>query len=610
MTTSSYAPNLVVEIAFNAGFRTPAADRIWTDVSDYVELAADVTINGGRGDERSTADANQLSLTLDNSDGRFTPFRAASPYYPYVKLDRPIRVRATPVDGPERERFLGYVNNWPIGWDGTDAYSRAAISASSRLARLGLNASLRSIVEESILADGPVAYYPLSEPAGATQANDISGNTAEPLVRTGGGTTVDFGTATGPGTDDLTAATFAAGQYLSAQLPGSVSAWEVFFLRDGAPAAEEALLELDANNDRTLSIDTAGKLSFRSGSVLSPSSVADGRTHHAAVSVSGGTASVYLDGVLLGTTSGGAATGGVRAGGGIYTGGGLLTGVLAHVALYGSALTGTRVAAHANAGLTGFAGDATDARLEHYAAIAGIPSAEIAAEAGSTTMTHVDTTGQQIVEMLRVVEATEGGVLFDDRDGTLTMHNRAHRYTATSAFTLNMAEHEVESDYELVLDRAGILNDVTASNMAGTITARANDQTSIDAYGYAGTSITTASENDGEPLQAASWLVALRAEPKGRVPSLSVDALAQVGKSPSCAAVMDATVGTLITVANQPTQAATSTVDYFIEGWTETYGPESLQMTFNVSAAEPYTGVFIVGDPVRGVVGGPYVLGF
>jgi hypothetical protein len=201
------------------------------------------------------------------------------------------------------------------------------------------------------------------------------------------------------------------------------------------------------------------------------------------------------------------------------------------------------------------------------------------------------------------VEATEGGVLFDDRDGTLTLHNRSRRYTAASAFTLDMLEHEVESDFELVLDRTGLLNDVAATNLAGTINARATDEQSIVDYGYAGTSVTTASEDDDEPLQKASWMVFTRAEPKGRVPSLSVDVLAQVGKSPSCATVMAATVGTLLTVANHPQQAAHALVDYFVEGWTETYGPESLQMTFNVSASEPYTDTLILDDPVRGVLG-------
>lgn len=85
-------PDVQVEIAFDSGWATPAVDRTWTDVSDYVELAEGIGIGIGRGDEFNIADANTLALTLDNRDGRFTPGKATSPYYPDVKIGRPIRV--------------------------------------------------------------------------------------------------------------------------------------------------------------------------------------------------------------------------------------------------------------------------------------------------------------------------------------------------------------------------------------------------------------------------------------------------------------------------------------------------------------------------------------
>ena len=93
MPTSPYMPDVVVEIAFTSGWSTLAASRSWTDVSAYVELAEGITITGGRGDERSTADANQLTLTFDNRDGRFTSGLATGPYHPLL-IGRPIRVRA------------------------------------------------------------------------------------------------------------------------------------------------------------------------------------------------------------------------------------------------------------------------------------------------------------------------------------------------------------------------------------------------------------------------------------------------------------------------------------------------------------------------------------
>jgi hypothetical protein len=150
------------EIAWNAGFLTAAASRTWTDVSTYVELDQGLTITVGRGDERSEADANHLTLTLDNSDGRFTPGKTGGAYYPNVLLNRPIRVTGTPVDGAAQVEFLGFIDEWPIEWsDGTERSAYVTVSASSRLSRLGTQAQLKSIVETAILTNSPVAYYTL-----------------------------------------------------------------------------------------------------------------------------------------------------------------------------------------------------------------------------------------------------------------------------------------------------------------------------------------------------------------------------------------------------------------------------------------------------------------
>ena len=43
-----------------------------------------------------------------------------------------------------------------------------------------------------------------------------------------------------------------------------------------------------------------------------------------------------------------------------------------------------------------------------------------------------------------------------------------------------------------------------------------------------------------------------------------------------------------------------TTADYFIEGYTETIGPESYSITFNLSPAHPHLSVFVLDDPERG----------
>jgi hypothetical protein len=218
-------------------------------------------------------------------------------------------------------------------------------------------------------------------------------------------------------------------------------------------------------------------------------------------------------------------------------------------------------------------------------------------------MAHVDTTDKQVVEMMRTAETTEGGVLFDDRSGALTLHNRAHRYVTSSLFSLDMAQHMVESNYQPRLDRTYILNDVTVSNLDNTVTAHKVDAASQTDYGRISAGLETADPDDDAPLMLAAWQVYKYKDPRERTATLSVDTTAQVGKTPNCAAVMAANVGNKITVANRPAQAASSSVSHFVEGYTRSYSPESVMTTFNVSPSSPEDQVLVIGDATRGVIG-------
>jgi hypothetical protein len=48
-----------------------------------------------------------------------------------------------------------------------------------------------------------------------------------------------------------------------------------------------------------------------------------------------------------------------------------------------------------------------------------------------------------------------------------------------------------------------------------------------------------------------------------------------------------------------PSQAATSSQDYYVEGYSESIGEARHSITFNISQAQPFD-VFTIGDPVLG----------
>lgn len=84
---------LTVEAAF--GYAVTDSSPVWTDITDYVHINTGVSITRGASDELAEVQAGTCTMTLDNSDGRFTSGRAASPYYPNVKKNTPIRVKVT-----------------------------------------------------------------------------------------------------------------------------------------------------------------------------------------------------------------------------------------------------------------------------------------------------------------------------------------------------------------------------------------------------------------------------------------------------------------------------------------------------------------------------------
>ena len=64
-------PDLKVEFAPTDDASTTSPT--WVDITSYVRMSAGVSFERGRNDERATAQPGQMTLTLNNTSGRFTP---------------------------------------------------------------------------------------------------------------------------------------------------------------------------------------------------------------------------------------------------------------------------------------------------------------------------------------------------------------------------------------------------------------------------------------------------------------------------------------------------------------------------------------------------------
>ncbi len=91
-------PTVTVEIGFDSGgsrqsIGTVYSSLSWTDVTAYVLAKTGVSFQRGRAEAGQSASAGQLTVSFDNTDGRFTP-GATGGAYGRVRTRMPIRVEA------------------------------------------------------------------------------------------------------------------------------------------------------------------------------------------------------------------------------------------------------------------------------------------------------------------------------------------------------------------------------------------------------------------------------------------------------------------------------------------------------------------------------------
>lgn len=602
------APVVKVEIAFTTQPNDPSP--VWVDVTSSTKVLDGISITHGRQDQYSQVQPASLSLTLLNGDGRFTPGNTSSPYYPNVKKGRKIRVSVTD-NGVTYIRFVGYVDEWPVEWaDASATVANVRLSATSRMARLGKSRTLPTVIANEVLADAPLAYYPLNDGVGSLNAGNIS-TTIQPAAAvtpfgTGTNANVAFG-ASGAGLETSTAAAFtrisgSSGAYLSATVNGIdismtppvvLEAWVVvntaqvmgIIKFDDAPNNESTGLYVFLGTDATGKLTAASSVAPTSTPLTSAASIADSKFHHVAVRQTtggGGTLTLFLDGASVGSTAAPTAAYTLRrlaVGGTAFTA--AFAGAIAHAALFVAPVSDARIQQHYLAGATGFSGERSDQRITRLAGYAGIPSGDVTVETGlSTSIADQDMADQIPIQLMQDVTATEGGVLFDATDGRFVFQSRGHRYNQASSLTLNKTD--LLPTLAPKLDDQGLVNDISASRPNG-VAVRTVDSNSINEYGVYRQDLTLLTTIDSEVFDAATWKIGIGSTPQVTVPVAEVELAA--ASTALKAAVLGREISDRVTLSSLPSQAPAPSMDFVIEGWTENITAGSHRVAFNLSNA-------------------------
>lgn len=768
-------PTHVLEAGFGSSPDTPVSATVWTDISAWLDVRAGVRIsNRGRPDEFADITPAKMALTLDNRDGRFTPGRSASPYWPNVTPGRRIRyailvpgggvnhaenpttaniarwsaggsvppaitlsathvqfgsgsllvtwgtggvlpqagitlrglaagkqytasvyvwVPAThpavqlvisgggpvgsasttfgafqrisvtftasanshtlqvwptsapaagqqvwvnalqPELGPAPTafvntaavfswRFTGDVVEWPLEFAGGPALmAECHLSASDRFATLGATREFRTLIEEDILDDAPDAYYPLSEPAGAATAADLSGNNQPPLAQAnigaGGGTITFGGTQAQPPYSELTTAVFAPasatnGRYLTARLaplsPGTASI-VAFVATTNAAAVHKPIAALhdSAGNRLALYIDGADQ-HLKADIYDAAAGVARGLDSGLAINT-GATVLVaatmtnpsglqlkltlYVNGVEMSnrtdTYSSLAAfsilnVGTVRKSDPLITG--LFVGGISHVAVYDYAIAGGPLAALWYSAFQGNGGTTdTFARADKLAGFAGLGS-PLYISAGAVfnprPIGPQEVAGNP-VEALAAVERTEDGRIYIAGDGNLVFELRSARFNLSPVLTTD-AGHADPGAISWRGDLYGVVNDVTARRGEGA-GARAVNTASVAANGRRRQTLELLSGSDADAASVAWWRANSRGTARNRITGVRFSLL----NDPSLAAgLLQDGRSFVIRLTGLPSQAPAASLDLVVEGTDETIGEEEWTMDCTCSPAEVY----------------------
>src|SRR6266511_3680815 len=478
-------PAMTFEVCFNVDPFDPSPPAaVWTNLTTRV-FAWQHQTPSGRQYELARTEAATIGVLLDNQDGALDPSNTASPYWPNVLPYRQFRIKAT-WSATTYNVAYGYVERWPQRWDQHKAWVDAVVV--DTLALLDPK-TFRSCYDEEILADGPIGYYPLSEPAGAQSFGSIA-TTQQPNApvvnsKYGGGTVTAGEQAIVP-TDPAACVSFAGANGGFAKI-GSVIQLAA---NVGTGVFGNGAVRLNTNGTLVVSPVDSG------GTTPTSPRYDDGKPHHVVFGfdTDGKAWKLYVDGALAMSGANAAVFQSTSPGCGWAKVGGLLTSgaqqeflgtgatvFVSHVAIYSKLLSAAQALAHYQAGATAFAGELSGAsfsRLLRYAAYQGPSSVA----AGQSQMAPAELAGLGATAALQDVVTAENGNMLVAGDGTLTFRQRSARYNTTAVATLGELETPYLGDLVFDFDPTFLYERVEVTRPGG-VTVAAFDLTSQKRYG-------------------------------------------------------------------------------------------------------------------------------
>jgi hypothetical protein len=541
---------VTVEIAFDD---VPlAAAPTWTDVTAYCR---GFQTRRGRQTEFDPFSPGTASVLFSNADRRFDPEYASSPYVGKLVPMRRLRISAA-YSAVTYRLFTGYVMGWPQQYTYPND-STVTVTAVDGFRILENFRLADNAYQAAVLADAPVAYWPMQELVDGTLVDSIgdvqflqtftaiAGQTAldtsyiEPVL-VDNGVPLGATNAVTVDDDDRPAFGFTKELVLTCPAPSGAPKALEFWVR-AHPRNTDVSIRIDTDSTNLMEVTSTGSARYsnsvdnkRATPIFGANGIpTEGWVH---VALYADTTNTYLrvngaarfsEALTAGTLSPTGDSGAYRIEIGRLDSSFPADAIqLAHLAVYSTAPSAARFDAHYAAGVHAWGhpiGERSGDRIDRVLDEIGWPSALRSIPTGETVQGPYLADGETALAHIRKLEASEQGGFFVAGDGAATLVERQAVLLATSTATLSDDGSDVpyfgiEVDGNTV---DAIRNEVEASYGGGSRNAK--DETSIDAYGPGRDSVDASTiESAALATELARYRVRLGKDPQTRIPQVIV----------------------------------------------------------------------------------------
>lgn len=584
-----------------------------------------IDINRGRNRELDQFQAGRMTVVLDNRDRHYDPEYSAGPNFGNVKPMRRIRLRA--VWDTTYDLFTGFVDSWDQDYDMT-AEATCTVTATDG-SKVWERADLPGVYAEEVRQDNPTTWFRLNEAATSTTLVDAAGSqitvTEFGTGATLGATGLLFGdTDTALSQTDTTSGFSGNGPFVTVTSSGALTLEAVF---STTTTTESTICSVGDGGEGMrfrLYISAAGIPGFIVGRTLNgntqttnvdsgATTANDGEPHHVVGVYDNGTMYFYLDGVQFGpglpavTTIGNGqefCVGNIAHGfvsPAAHAQG--LVGTVDEVALYMTALSDTRIDAHAAAVLAPWNGDTTGARIVRLADAIGWSAADRNIDTGESTLQSANLNATALAHA-QLVRNTEFGEFFFLPNGSVRFISRHNKWLPPYNDPLFvLSDDNADLGYgrlKFNYDDQLIRNRVTVSYENG-VSFTANSTSSQEDFliqGYSQTGLI--GDVDSEAVDYANYVLGRYDEPLLRVQGVSITP--QADPDTMFPAVLSADLVYQVNVERTPQDVGTAIdIDYTIEGVAHHIEPKFWRTELQLSPADT-PGAFILDSTSQGIL--------